>query len=293
MTDQNSGTIIDASTFQKPLRMIAEVIAQKAKREAPVPQFMREDLHVLVRQAIWTYNFMFYLHADDRLETDANWKNVYTVVALPLVRNMIDCLFNITLMLQDPQANGARFRLSGFKRMQVAIDEDEQYYGGQAEFDVWIAKRRDALDMSVRSSGFTLSDVSAAKDWPLLGSYAKMLGPGAISTTHQQFLKTFLYGHWRQYSAMAHATFAGLADIALYYVEDSLRIEDRSKIDEDYPLIVGTHLSRAAAVLLCVVTELQAYFKFDDSGARINERIHWRVAGKRLIPKKLPERYEN
>jgi hypothetical protein len=49
MADHNSGVNIDASTFQKPLRMLAEVMAQKAKREAPVPPFMREDLHVLVR----------------------------------------------------------------------------------------------------------------------------------------------------------------------------------------------------------------------------------------------------
>ena len=26
--------------------------------------------------------------------------------------------------------------------------------------------------------------------------------------------------------------------------------------------------------MLCIVTELQAYFHFDDDGARINERIH-------------------
>lgn len=27
-------------------------------------------------------------------------------------------------------------------------------------------------------------------------------------------------------------------------------------------------------MLLCMVTELQAHFKFDSNGARINERIH-------------------
>lgn len=34
------------------------------------------------------------------------------------------------------------------------------------------------------------------------------------------------------------------------------------------------HLLRSAAILLSIVTELQAYFRFDDSGARINERIY-------------------
>ena len=31
-------------------------------------------------------------------------------------------------------------------------------------------------------------------------------------------------------------------------------------------------LTRASAILLCILTELQAFFRFD--GARINERLH-------------------
>ncbi len=189
----NSGdTAIDASIFQKPLRKLAEVIAQKVKREAPVPQFTREDLHVLVRGAMWTYNFMFYLHADARLETDCDWKQSYTVVAMPLVRNMIDCLFNITLILQDPKPNGAWFRLSGYSQMQAGIDEDEKRYGGQPEFDAWIAKRRDGLDMSVRAAGFGMADISGVRQWPTLGKFAKSPGPGATFSPHQHFLQTFL-----------------------------------------------------------------------------------------------------
>jgi len=35
---------------------------------------------------------------------------------------------------------------------------------------------------------------------------------------------------------------------------------------------MSMHIARAAAILLCMVTELQAYFHFE--GARIGERIH-------------------
>ncbi len=57
-------------------------------------------------------------------------------------------------------------------------------------------------------------------------------------------------------------------------MEDSLPLEERSKIDEAYPTIVATHLARVAGVLLCIVTEIQAYFRFVDNGANINENIH-------------------
>jgi hypothetical protein len=128
---------IDAATFQTPLIKLAEVLAQKVKREAPkllsAPPFVSIDLHVLIRQAMRTYDLLFYLNADERRNTDSHWRNVYTMVTLPLIRNMIDCLYNITFILQNPSRNGAWFRTSGFKKALAAFDEDEYRYGGQPQ----------------------------------------------------------------------------------------------------------------------------------------------------------------
>ena len=88
MLDDEKLVHIDASTFQRPLETIAEVLAQKVKREAPkllsAPPFVAEDLHVLVRQAIYTYNLLFYLNADERRENDHYWRKAYSIVTLPL-----------------------------------------------------------------------------------------------------------------------------------------------------------------------------------------------------------------
>jgi hypothetical protein len=272
--DASNDIHIDAATFQKPLKSLAEVLAQKVLREAPVTGPLRVDLHILVRQAMWTYDLLFYLNADERRETDCYWRNGYTIVTMPLVRNMIDCLHNVTLILQDPAVNGLWFRASGFKRIIAAIEEDEQRYGGQPEWDEWNVKRRDNVDLGVRTSGLKMSDVPLASDWPTLGRYAKLPGKGATFTPHQQFLKTFLYGHWRQYSAKAHATFEGLTDIALCYTEDSIPVDERSELEDGYARMRSATIARAATVLLCMITEIQAYFHFDDAGPRIDERIH-------------------
>ena len=72
---------INAATFQKPLVQLAEVLAQKLYREAPkmiVPAFVAEDMFVLVRQAMRTYDFIFYINADERRETDCYWRNAYS-----------------------------------------------------------------------------------------------------------------------------------------------------------------------------------------------------------------------
>jgi hypothetical protein len=273
---------MDAELFQKPLGKLAEVLAQKVLREAPgliSPGFVALDMHILLRQAMYTYDLLFYLNADDRREGDCYWRPAYSIVTFPLVRNMIDCLYNITSILQDPPSNGSLFRQSGFKAVYAALEKDEERYGARPEWQEWIQKRRDALDLSIRSSGLNPAEIQTVDKWLTLGSYLNRKGPGGTTTPHQQFLETLIYGNWRQYSAMAHGVFDGLLDLAVYFTADSQSHEQREKMDEDHPRIMSLHLSRAAAILLCIVTELQAYFKFEDSGARINERIceMWRV----------------
>ena len=270
---------INASTFQKPLKQLAEVLAQKVKREAPAllsaPGFVAIDLHVLTRQAMYTYDLLFYLNADERRESDPYWRNAYTIVALPLVRNMIDCLYNITAILQDPAGKGSLWRESGYRKAFADLDQMETRYGEQPKWDEWIRKNREALDLGIRACGLTVAGVQAKKTrWPTLGQYLRDRQTGGTLTLHQDFLKTLMYGEWSRYSAMAHGAFEGLLDIAVYYTEDSQDHDFRKTLDEKHPYFVTMTLAHAAAILLCIVTELQAHFHFDDDGARINERIH-------------------
>jgi len=73
---------------------------------------------------------------------------------------------------------------------------------------------------------------------------------------------------------MSHGAFEGLMLTAMYYITDGLPHEARPAVDAQHAKILSTHIARAAVVLLSIVTELQAYFRFDDDGARINPRIH-------------------
>jgi hypothetical protein len=241
----------------------------------PAPKFVAVDLFVLARKAMWTYDLLFYLNADERRENDCNWRPAYSITALSLVRTMIDCLYNITAILQAPAQKGTLFRKSGYQRALQAADEDENCYGGRREWDEWIATQRSGIDFGLRDSGFTMADITSQKwQWPTLGKYMSDKQPGEVTTPHQDFLKSFAFGHWREYSAMSHGTFEGLMPTAMYYVADTTPHDDRPKIDEIFERVLFMHIGRAAGVLLCIVTEVQAYFKFDDNGARINERIH-------------------
>ena len=126
----------------------------------------------------------------------------------------------------------------------------------------------------MRIHGFNEAEVLKASQWPTLGRYIKSPRAGGTFSAHQQFLRLLTYGPWREYSALSHGTFDGLLDTAMAYIPDMVPNEDRPKLDEIHPIQVSTHISQAAGILISVVTELQAYFHFDDAGARINERIH-------------------
>lgn len=271
---------INAELFQRPLGELAEVLAQKVKREAPAllraPNFVSADLHVLIRQAMRTYDLLFYLNADERRKEDCYWRPVYSIVALPLIRTMIDCLYNITMILQNPRKNGPWFRKSGYKRVLNELDEDRARYGGDPRWDEWIDRNRNGADFDLRRDGFSVPEVLAELNWPTLGRYLSRQ-PHGISTPHQQFLRSFTYGEWREYSAISHGGFEGLLRVGMYYIPDSMMLEDRPKMDEIHSIILSIHIPRAATLLLCIVTELQAAFRF--KGARIDERVceMWKV----------------
>jgi hypothetical protein len=57
----------------------------------------------------------------------------------------------------------------------------------------------------------------------------------------------------------------------MYFIEDALPHANRTQIENAYPVFMTQHLGRAALILLCLVTELQFFFRFD--GADINKRI--------------------
>ena len=266
---------IDGRTFQQPLIELANTIALKVQREGPkmlpTPVWVTTDIFVLLRQAMHTYDLFFFLNADKRRQEDIDWRVAYSIAILPLVRCMIDCLYNITVILQYPGVKGYQFRESGYKKTLEGLDADEQRYGGDPKWDAYIAEQRAFLGILMQRDGLTVNAVRAAKNWPTLSAYLRVKKDVDLSP-HQEFLKKLTYGFWREYSSMAHATFEGLLPTAMYYTVKDWPHEYRPRIESRLENMIAIHIPRLAAVLLCMITEVQAYFRFE--GARINQRIH-------------------
>ena len=281
MGDEKIPVRVDAKSFQEPLAWLAETIFEKVFREgakhAGLPQFAAEDIAMMLRYSRSIYNLLFYLNADERREGDFGWRMHYGVTAMSLVRSLIDCLYNVTAILENPAESGAAYRKSGLKRTLSDLEEDRKAYAGQPEWEDWVDSRRGPVETLIRISGFTLDDVMKQPTWPTLGRYLNDVKGGSPMSSNQQFLKAFTHLEWRQYSALSHGAYEafigtlGDMPIGSYYVKDFLRHEDRPKIDDSYAAFLSIHLGRAATVLVCMLTEVQAYCRFD--GAHINERL--------------------
>jgi hypothetical protein len=137
--------IVDAKSFQEDLAWLAETIANQVFTEG-VPKggwtiFVSQDLTVLIKYAQSIYRLLFYLNADVRRE-EPEWRTDYGVTAMSLVRSLIDCLYNVTAILQNPGSLGPAYRKSGFKKVLQELDEDQARYGGDPKWDAYVAERR-------------------------------------------------------------------------------------------------------------------------------------------------------
>ncbi len=292
VTDKSEPIHLDASTFQQQLGELANTLALKVEREGPrripTPTFVSVDIFVLLRQASHTYDLFFFLNADERRHKDVQWRAAYSVASLPLIRCMIDCLYNITAILENPGVKAYQFRESGYRRALEALDADEQRYGGNERWDSFIGNRRELLRFAIQQDALRIDQIRAAKAWPTLGAYLRPKKNVPL-TGHQKFLKKLTYGFWQEYSAMAHGTFDGLMVTAMFYTTKDVPHEYRPRVDVAFERMIFMHLGRMAAVLLCMLTEVQAYFRFE--GARINQRLHQVWDALRPVPE-IKELYD-
>ncbi|MEG9437810.1 hypothetical protein JAO29_16810 [Edaphobacter sp. HDX4] len=289
--------MIDASTYQHLIARLSETLAQKVIREGhnqiSGPTNFQTDIFISIRQAQNTYNFLHWVHSDE-LRATVGWRDTYTVACEPLIRNLIDNLYTITLLLQDPYGRGQQFRASGLRKGFLYVAAEEARYKGKPEWDKWIADGRTKLDILVRATGFTETEVMDKKkfpDWPTLGKYLATLPLDA----HKKFLATFTFGPWKQYSSVAHGGPEGLHEVGMFLYRDGHLHEQRQLIDDAHDRTMSLHMMRAAILLLAICTEVQVVYKFKDDGARINERIieSWQALQPAMEAKEIyDEHYE-
>ena len=265
-----SRTVIDASKFSSQVADLAmtliNLLERDAQRKFPKLSFP-SDIAAILRQIRGTYNLIRFINADDTRDDNPDYRYPYSLVSLPLIRTMIDGFYNITALLESP-ARARTFRIDGFFRLRAALAADELHYGNEPGWKHYLEERKEQLELSIRRNELTDPELSdKANRWPLLGAYLKQ----RLWTRNQDLLSRFLLGKWREYSSISHACYSGLYDLFSFISDDQVPSEKRDQLNEAVDLNVAMHYGRAAGVLLCALSEIQHFFKFDS--ADIDQRL--------------------
>lgn len=263
--------VIDAETFAQQITDLAETLRLKVEREAPAavayPNLTR-DVGLIIAQLTWTYNLLRWINADDTRHGGVGYRDAYTFVSLPLVRTLIDGFYNCTALLDEP-TRSRTFRIGGFYRLRQALREDEERYGSDPAWQENLRNRRELLRRRLAEDQLIDADLDGkGNKWPLLGDYLRQ----KPDTPHRQLLRRISLGFWREYSSISHASFDGLDELFPFIARDYLPHEMRtSKLDNYRLRLFFMHFARAAALLLCLLTEIQHHFRFQ--GSNVDRRI--------------------
>jgi hypothetical protein len=258
--------VLDAGTFQQPLIDVTRIVTNKVERDGQTvcpSSSLTTDVGVILRQLQETYNLICWVNADDIRFGVVGYRTPYSFVILPLVRTMIDGFYNATAMLDDP-TRALKFRISGYYRKREALHADEARYGTDPSWQADFSHRRKALAEGMRADRITDADLDdKGNRWPLLSEYLRVTSADP-DTPHKQLLRHLTLGFWREYSAISHSSFDALADLYPFIATDRLPHEVRSQAQTAALRHITMHIGRAGGLLLCLLTELQQFFKFND-----------------------------
>ena len=147
--------------------------------------------------------------------------------------------------------------------------EDEKQYSNDTQWEQHLNAQRQSIQGGMRAGGFSESDLDDKKHKrPLLAQYLD----SKPDTPHKQLLKKMTLGFWKEYSSISHASFDGLLDLFPFIATDVLPHDKRDIVKDDVSLrAITMHYGRTAGILLCLLTELQHFFRFE--GADIDKRL--------------------
>ena len=261
---------IDAATFQPQLFALSKTMIHLVERagvnERGLPPHVAEDISMLLRFSAGILAHLYYIHAKTFSEDrDPHCLPEYTFVTLPQVRVLIDCLYNVTLLLELPEVHGRSFRADGYRQIEVTTEEIKRIVGDESRTK-HLEETRKSFEASRCADGISNEEMEQGS-WPTLSYYLKK-----TSSENADFLRRFSYGSWKQYSAVSHGTFWGLTHMGPFLRRDHQLPEDRTAFVKESMKPVSFHLLRATYVHFCTLCEVENRLRLGDH-ARVRLRL--------------------
>jgi len=182
----------------------------------------------------------------------------YPAQAHILSRSILDSLFNVCLLFENPKYYSRKYELDGYKSWRKEYDKRKIEYGNDPEykelidiFQVQIEKGAQYYNLSNEEKENPEKNI---KRWPIPSI---MLGKKLIKSSEKRdFLQKIYKDHYGEISEISHQTFTGMA-MGVY-----------TNIPEEhwYPEKIGSDaLYRCILFLLMILSEIDAGMKYREN----------------------------
>ncbi|WP_263411086.1 hypothetical protein [Terriglobus tenax] len=214
-------------------------------------------LLVMLRFAWNSYEAVRYLSADT--PPDPARKANYTIVLPAIDRQLLDLFFSLVYMLDDLIPRSLDYQKAGWRDCVEERDERKAQYDGRDEWADFLKSMDSQIDTMVDRFKLTPEEQQNPKlvdYWKTPFKLAKRKGP---CQSFLQFLEKELY---KDISAQAHLTFAGLIKVSGFLVADLLgdQVPETNRV-RAMQSFHFQQVSRTVIIYLAVATEIDTYLK--------------------------------
>jgi hypothetical protein len=220
-------------------------------------------LIVMLRFAWNSYEAVMYISADR--PPDPARKANYTIVLPAINRQLLDLLFSLVYMLDNLIPRSLDYQKAGWRDFVEERDSLKAQFSGRddgTEFLEAIDSQIDTMVDRFKLSTEEQQNPNLVNYWKTPFKLAKRAGP---CQNFLQFLEKEIY---KDVSAQAHLTFAGLLKVSGFLVADLLgdRVpeENRTRAMQSFHF---QQVSRTAITYLAVATEIDVYLKLGNQAA--------------------------
>jgi len=222
-------------------------------------------LGLMFRFAWNSYEAVLYLTGDT--PEDPRRKPNYVIVIPNINRQLLDLLFTLTYMLEDLRARSLDYQRAGYRDLYEEIASFRDVFGNDPEWKRYFDNTEAMLRQMVPIFNITpeeRANPSLIDYWPTPFKLVKRAKKGSIPcASFLEYLEKWLY---KETSAQAHLTFAGLFRVAPFVVAPMLGKEYVDKV-QDVPMKMFhfQQVSRTTLSFLAIATEI-------DTSCRLGNR---------------------
>jgi len=280
-------TALDYGVIQDDWMSLLKGMTLKLEREFPpnlASTGAREFFWLTFRVALNTYNTLVYICADK--QPDPFRKLEFTISCPPLVRTLVDSLFNVVFVLEDIEPRTVWYYKSGWREIQERLIRYGRTYGSLEEWNEWFevgtaVQEQMALHWKINKKEH--DNLNLIHYWPIP---SQMIRFGLNKKDELPETRAFMLfiNDWfyRELSQESHLSYPGLARRGGILMElDGKAPSVQDKLERNR----SSQMVMALTLLLAICSEIEQRFNF---GFKPRVMVLWGILSDALpIPKEV------